>query len=97
MSSLFGSYSIFDDKGEVKQLVDSLVRQIDPSVTIEGMRKIDFTYIFTLSLGPRSQEVELSRDEIDASWKWRYGSIDAILRKKIENAIAAFSTKAQKQ
>jgi hypothetical protein len=32
--------------------------------------------------------VELTREEIDASWDWRNGNIDGVLWKKIENAIA---------
>ena len=88
MPSRFGGYSIFDDKGEVKQLVDEVIRASGPDVTIESMRKIDFIYIFTLTKGMRRQEVELNRDEIDASWGWRNGSIDETLRKKIENVVA---------
>jgi hypothetical protein len=88
MSSRLGGYSIFDDKGEVKQLVESRVRASDPDVTIDSMRKIDFKYIFMLAKGPRRQELELNRDEIDASWGWRSGSIDETLQKKIENTIA---------
>ena len=81
-------FSIFDDKGEVRLLVDSLIRKSDPEVVIESMRKIDFSYIFTLSKGERSGEVELIRAEIDASWDWRNGNIDSTLWKKIENTIA---------
>jgi hypothetical protein len=81
-------FTIFDDKGEVKRLVDSLIQRSDPQVMIDSMRKIDFSYIFTLTKGERSREVELIREEIDASWDWRNGNIDAMLWKKIENAIA---------
>jgi len=81
-------FTIFDDKGEVKHLVDSLIRKSDPEVVIESMRKIDFSYVFTLSKGERSAEVELIRTEIDASWDWRNGNIDSTLWKKIEIAIA---------
>lgn len=83
----FDGYSVFDDKGEVKRLVDSLIQRSDPEVGIESMRKIDFSYIFTLSKGGRSREVELNRSEIDASWDWRNGNIDSALLKKIEQAI----------
>ncbi len=83
----FEGFSIFDDKGEVKRLVDSLIQRSDPEVGIESMRKIDFSYIFALSKGERSKEVELSRAEIDASWDWRNGNIDIMLLKKIEQAI----------
>jgi hypothetical protein len=81
-------FAIFDDKGEVKRLVDFLIQRSDPQVRIDSMRKIDFSYIFTLTKGERSREVELTREEIDASWDWRNGNIDGVLWKKIENAIA---------
>jgi hypothetical protein len=81
-------FTIFDDKGEVKRLVDSLIRKSDPEVAIDSIRKIDFSYIFTFSKGERSGEVELIRTEIDASWDWRNGNIDSTLWKKIQNAIA---------
>ncbi len=88
MAHPFEGFTIFDDKGEVKRLVDSLIQRSDPQVMIDSMRKIDFSYIFTLTKGERSREVELSREEIDASWDWRNGNIDGVLWKKIENAIA---------
>jgi hypothetical protein len=81
-------FSIFDDKGEVKRLVDSLIQGSDPQVMIESMRKIDFSYVFTFSKGEKSGEVELIRAEIDASWDWRNGNIDPTLWKKVQNAIA---------
>ena len=81
-------FSIFDDKGEVKRLVDFLIQESDPQVMIESMRKIDFSYVFTFSKGERSGEVELIRAEIDASWDWRNGNIDSTLWRKIQNAIA---------
>lgn len=81
-------FTIFDDKGEVKRLVDFLIRGSDPQVMIESIRKIDFSYVFTFSKGERSGEVELSRSEIDASWDWRNGKIDSTLLKKIQNTIA---------
>jgi hypothetical protein len=81
-------FSIFDDKGEVKLLVDSLIRKSDPDVAIDSMRKIDFSYLFTFSKEDRSSEVELIRSEIDASWDWRNGNIDSTLWKKIQIAIA---------
>lgn len=81
-------FGIFDDKGEVKLLVDSLVRKSDPEVAIDSMRKIDFSYVFTFTKGEKSGEVELIRAEIDASWDWRNGNIDSTLWKKIQIAIA---------
>jgi len=84
----FNGFSIFDDKGEVKRLVGSLIQKKDPEVVIEHMRKIDFYYIFVLSKKGRSQEVELIRTEIDASWDWRNGNIDDTLQKKVLDAIA---------
>ena len=81
-------FSIFDDKGEVKLLVDSLIRKSDPDVAIDSMRKIDFSYVFTFTKGEKSGEVELIRDEIDASWDWRNGNIDSTLWKKIQITIA---------
>ena len=88
MAHPFEGFTIFDDKGEVKRLIDTLIRESAPEVVIESMRKIDFSYIFTFSKGERSSEVELPRNEIDASWDWRNGNIDPTLWKKIQNAIA---------
>jgi hypothetical protein len=81
-------FSIFDDKGEVKLLVDFLIRKSDPELAIDSMRKIDFSYVFTFSKGERSGEVELIRPEIDASWDWRNGNVDSTLWRKIQIAIA---------
>ena len=81
-------FTMFDDKGEVKRLVDFLIRKSDPEVVIESMRKIDFSYVFTFSKGEKTSEVELPRTEIDASWDWRNGNIDSTLLKKIEIAVA---------
>jgi hypothetical protein len=81
-------FTIFDDKGEVKRLIDFLIQGSDPQVMIESIRKIDFSYVFTFSKGERGAEVELSRGEIDASWDWRNGKIDSTLLKKIQNTIA---------
>ena len=80
-------FTIFDDKGEVKRLVDFLIQESDPQVMIESMRKIDFSYVFTFSKGERSGEVELIRAEIDASWDWRNGNVDSSLWRKIQIAI----------
>jgi hypothetical protein len=55
---------------------------------MDTMRKLDSSYIFTLSKQDRSGEVELIRPEIEASWDWRSGNIDNTLRKKVEKAIA---------
>jgi hypothetical protein len=86
----FEGISMFDDKGEVKRLVARLIQDRDPDVTIERMRKMDFSYIFTLSRRSRSREVEISRSEIDASWDWRNGNIDETIQKKVENTIKEF-------
>jgi len=83
----FNGFSVFDDKGEVKQMVSHLVQDIDPDVRIESMRKIDYSYIFSLTRQGRTQEVELHRTEIDASWGWRNGNIDDTLEMKIRDAI----------
>lgn len=83
-----GRFSIFDDKGDVKGLVVSVIQEKDPEVTVERIRKFDFSYVFTLSKKGRRKEVELSRTEIDASWNWRGGSIDETLQKKIEDTMA---------
>jgi len=84
----FDGFSIFDDKGEVKRLVESIIQDKDPDVTIERMRKMDFSYIFILSKKGRSKEVELIRTEIEASWEWRKGNIDETLEKKIEDTLS---------
>jgi hypothetical protein len=81
---------MFDDKGEVKRLVESLIQRKDPDVTIERMRKMDFSYIFSLSKRGLVREFDLLRDEIDASWDWRNGNIDETLQKKVEDTIAEF-------
>jgi hypothetical protein len=88
MVQQFDGFAIFDDKGEVKRLLDSLIQAKDPQVRIDSMRKLDYSYIFTLSKRGRIGEVELIRPEIEASWDWRKGNIDSTLRKKIENTIA---------
>jgi hypothetical protein len=88
MVQQFDGFSIFDDKGEVKRLLDSLIQAKDPQVRIDSMRKLDYSYIFTLSKRESIGEVELIRPEIEASWDWRKGNIDSTLRKKIENTIA---------
>ncbi len=56
----FDGYSIFDDKGEVKRLVENLVQMKDSDVSIERLRKMDFSYIFTLSKKKVRQE----------KWSW---------------------------
>jgi len=86
--SRFDGYSIFDDKREVKRLVGSVVQNKDPDVNIERLRKMDFSYVFILFKKGKSKEVELARDEIEASWEWRKGGVDETLQKKIEVAIA---------
>ena len=86
-SRLDGS-GIFDDKGEVKRLVRSIVQEIDPDVTIERLRKMDFSYVFIFFKKGKNMEVELAREEIEASWEWRKGNVDETLEKKIEVAIS---------
>jgi hypothetical protein len=93
MSSQFNRFeeiSIFDDKGEVKRLVAKVIQERDPDVTIDRMRKIDFSYVFIFFKRGKSKEVELTRSEIEASWDWKNGNIDETLQKKIENTIAEF-------
>jgi len=90
MSSQFSrlnGISIFDDKGEVKLLVETLIQDKDPDVAIERLRKMDFSYVFTLFKKGRTKEVELARDEIETSWEWRKGNINGILQKKIEDIL----------
>ena len=79
---------MFDDKGEVKRLVESLIQKKDPDVAIERMRKMDFSYIFSLSKRGRIREFDLSRTEIDDSWGWRNGNVDESLQKKVEDSIS---------
>jgi hypothetical protein len=81
---------MFDDKGEVKRLVAGLIENKDPDVVIDHLRKMDFSYIFTLSKQGKLREVEFLRDEIDDSWDWRTGKIDETVRKKVEKTIAEF-------
>jgi len=81
---------MFDDKGEVKRLVAGLIENKDPDVVIDHLRKMDFSYIFTLSKKGKLREVEFLRDEIDDSWDWRTGKIDETVRKKVEKTIAEF-------
>ncbi len=87
MANRFEEYSIFDDKGEVKRLVEYLIQNKDPEVMIERLRKFEFSYLFTLSKGWKTKEVELTRSEIEASWDWKMGNIDETLEKKITQAI----------
>ena len=84
----FDGMSIFDDKGEVKRLVAKVVQERDPEVTIDRMRKMDFSYVFILFKRGRSKEVELTRSEIEASWDWKNGNIDETLQRKIENTLS---------
>jgi len=84
----FDGFSIFDDKGEVKRLVERLIQNKDLNVNIERLRKMDFSYIFTLSKKGKLKEVELVRTEIEASWEWRKGNVDETLQKKIEDTLA---------
>jgi len=51
----FDGYSIFDDKGEVKRLIESLLQDKDPDVTIERLRKMDFSYVFIFSKKGRTK------------------------------------------
>ncbi|MDO9351044.1 MAG: hypothetical protein Q7U55_07375 [Deltaproteobacteria bacterium] len=84
----FDGMSLFDDKGEVKRLVAKVVQERDPEVTIDRMRKMDFSYVFILFKRGRSKEVELTRSEIEASWDWKNGNIDETLQRKIENTLS---------
>jgi len=84
----FEGYSIFDDKGEVKRLVESITQIKDPDVNIERLRKMDFSYVFILSKKGKAKEVELVRSEIEASWEWRKGNVDEALEKKIKDTIS---------
>ena len=81
---------MFDDKGEVKRLVECLIQARDPDVAIDRLRKMDFSYIFTLSKQGKLRDVELLRSEIDASWDWRRGNIDETVQEKVEKTIAEF-------
>jgi hypothetical protein len=71
----------------VKRLVESLLQDKYPDVTLERLRKMDFSYVFILSKKGRTKEVELARDEIEASREWRKGIIDETLLKKIESTL----------
>ena len=81
---------MFDDKGEVKRLVEHLVQERDPDIGIERLRKMDFSYIISLYKRGRFREIELSRTEIDESWDWRSGKIDESLQEKVEKTVADF-------
>ena len=81
---------MFDDKGEVKRLLEHLVQEQDPDVVIERLRKMDFSYVFSLYKRGRFREIELSRTEIDDSWDWRSGKIDESLQEKVEKIVADF-------
>lgn len=84
----YGGVSIFDDKGEVKRLVETIIQEIDPEVSIERIRKLDFSYILILSKKDKLQEVELLRNEIEDCHEWRKGIINETLRKKVQQAIS---------
>jgi len=86
----FEGISIFDDKGEVKRLVGSVLQQVDPDVSIERMRKMDFSFIFTLSKRGKTRDVEFSRSEIEDSWDWRNGKIDEAIQERLEKTIKEF-------
>ncbi len=84
----FDGYSIFDDKGEVKRLVESLVQVKDPYVNIDRLRKMDFSYVFTPSKKGKTKGVELVRTEIEASWEWKKGNVDETFEKKIGHTLS---------
>jgi len=86
----YGRVSIFDDKGEVKRLVERIIQEIDSEVTIDRIRKMDFSYIFILSKRDKQIEVELGREEIEASQEWRKGLISETLKEKIKNRLLEF-------
>jgi hypothetical protein len=81
-------FSIFDDKGAVKSLVATLVHHGNPGVVIYRMRKFEYSYLFTLTRGTRSEELEISREEIDASSRWRNGAISPSLQKKVKTTLS---------
>jgi hypothetical protein len=83
-----GKFSIFDDKGDVKRLIGALVHRGDPGVVIYRMRKFEYSYLFTLTKGTRSEELDISREEIDDSSKWRTGAISSSLQKKVKTALS---------
>lgn len=84
----YGGVSIFDDKGEVKRLVESLIQERDPEVSIDRIRKMDFSYVLILSKRDKLKEVELGRAEIEESHEWRKGIISETLQRKIQEAIS---------
>jgi hypothetical protein len=84
----FDGMSIFDDKGEVKRLIEQVLHELDSKVIIERMRKLDFSYVFIFSKKERKKEIELSRSEIESSWEWRKGKIDETLQKKIKDILS---------
>ncbi len=84
----YGRMSIFDDKGEVKRLVENIINEIDSEVSVERIRKMDFSYVLTLSKKDKLSEIELWRNEIEDSHEWRKGIISETLRKKIREAIS---------
>ena len=86
----FEEHNIFEDKGEVKHLVENLIQDKDPDVTIHRIRKMDHSYLFTLSKKEKIIEVELLRGEIEDSMEWRKGKIDNTLKKKIEISLLEF-------
>jgi hypothetical protein len=80
-------YNIFDDKGEVRRLVESLIQDKDPDVIIESIRKKDYSHLFTLSQRGKTIEVELPRAGIEESWAWRKGKIEESLIKRITDTL----------
>lgn len=91
MSYGVDEHNLFEDKGEVKRLVESVLQEKDPQVLIHRMRKLDFSYIFYLAKKGRIKEVELTRQEINASLNWRKGGVDETLVKKIEKTVDELS------
>jgi len=51
---------------------------------------MDFSYIFILSKKDKQIELELGREEIEASQEWRKGLIGETLREKIKNRLLEF-------
>ena len=84
----YGKISIFDDKGDVKRLIGALIHRGNPGVVIYRMRKFEYSYLFTLTRGARSEELEISREEIDASCRWRKGVVSSSLQKKVKTALS---------
>ena len=83
-------FSIFDDKGEVKRLVGSIIQNKDSQCQYRKYEKNGFFLRLHPHKKGRVKEVELARTEIEASWEWRKGNVDETLQKKIEDTLSEF-------